>query len=175
MRVPVGRGGQLVPVQQYGGPLKTAGSAAPIPVPRELTLLLSAAVARHPSDWLVPRAINGGDRPCSPNTVEAAIRDARAQVEGLPDRFCFHDLRHYLASLLIASGAHIKTVQTRIRHATAATTLDVYGHLWPDTDESTRAAIGAAIGVRGKPAADRLRTGGAQSGDMSRSEGLADG
>lgn len=151
--------GIIHPVQQYGGgPLKTAGSTAPIPVPRELTLLLSAAVARHPSQWLVPRAINGGDRPCSPNTVEDAIREARTQVEGLPDRFCFHDLRHYLASLLIASGADIKTVQARMRHAAAATTLDVYGHLWPDADESTRMAVGAAIGARGKPAADALRT-----------------
>lgn len=167
--------GIVHPMQQYGGgPLKTAGSAAPIPVPRELTLLLSAAVARHPSEWLVPRAINGGDRPCSPNTVEEAIRAARVQVEGLPDRFCFHDLRHYLASLLIASGADIKTVQARMRHATAATTLDVYGHLWPDADESTRAAIGAAIGSR-RPAADRLRTERRSVEGMARSEGLADG
>jgi integrase len=78
-------------------------------------------------------------------------------VPGLPDRFCFHDLRHYLASLLIASGADIKTVQARMRHATAATTLDVYGHLWPDADESTRAAVGAAIAARETPA-DALRT-----------------
>lgn len=113
----------------------------PIPVPRELTLLLSSAVARYPSEWLVPRSINGGNRPCSRNTVEQAVRTARAKAPGLPDRFCFHDLRHYLASLLIASGADIKTVQARMRHATAATTLDVYGHLWPDADESTRTAV----------------------------------
>jgi integrase len=151
--------GVVHPRMQYGGaPLKTEGSAAPIPVPRELTLLLSAAVARHPSDWMVPRSITGGDRPCSPNTVEEGVRAARARVSGLPDRFCFHDLRHYLASLLIASGADIKTVQARMRHATAATTLDVYGHLWPDADESTRAAVGAAIAARPEIAADALRT-----------------
>ena len=44
--------------------------------------------------------------------------------EGLPEGFTFHDLRHYLASLLIASGADIKTVQARMRHANARTTLD---------------------------------------------------
>jgi integrase len=54
-------------------------------------------------------------------------------------------LRHYLASLLIASGADIKTVQARMRHASARTTLNTYGHLWPDADESTRSAIGAVI------------------------------
>jgi integrase len=70
----------------------------------------------------------------------------------------FHDLRHYLASLLIASGADIKTVQARLRHASASTTLDTYGHLWPDADESTRAAVGAAIRTRIGTAADALRT-----------------
>ena len=46
--------------------------------------------------------------------------------------FRFHDLRHFLASLLIASGADVKVVQARLRHASAKTTLDTYGHLWPD-------------------------------------------
>jgi len=32
-----------------------------------------------------------------------------------------------LASLLIASGADIKTVQARMRHTSARTTLDTYG------------------------------------------------
>jgi integrase len=62
--------------------------------------------------------------------------------------FSFHDLRHYLASLLIASGADIKTVQARMRHATPRNTLDTYGHLWPDADESTRTAVGALIADR---------------------------
>jgi integrase len=69
-----------------------------------------------------------------------------------------HDLRHYFASLLIASGADIKTVQARLRHATAQTTLDIYGHLWPDADESTRAAVGAVIADRLGSAADAPRT-----------------
>jgi hypothetical protein len=48
-----------------------------------------------------------------------------------------------------------------MRHATARTTLDTYGHLWPDADESTRSAIGAVIAERmdsGVAAADPLRT-----------------
>ena len=49
---------------------------------------------------------------------------------------------------MIASGADIKTVQARLRHATAQTTLNVYGHMWPDSDESTRAAVGKVIAAR---------------------------
>ena len=66
----------------------------------------------------------------------------------MPEGFSFHDLRHYLASLLITSGADTKTVQARMRHASARTTLDTYGHMLPDADESTRAAIGAVIKQR---------------------------
>ena len=42
-----------------------------------------------------------------------------------------------------ASGMDIKTVQTPMRHASGAITLDTYGHLWPHADESTRTAVGA--------------------------------
>jgi integrase len=65
------------------------------------------------------------------------------------------------AARRIASGADIKTVQARMRHATARTTLDTYGHLWPDANESTRSAIGALIAKRMDSiatTADGLRT-----------------
>ena len=56
--------------------------------------------------------------------------------------------------MLIASGADVKVVQARMRHASAKTTLDKYGHLWPDSDDSTRAAVAAVFAAR----ADSLRT-----------------
>lgn len=77
-----------------------------------------------------------------------SMRRARAKVSGLPPDFRFHDLRHYLASMLIASGADVKVVQARLRHASAKTTLDTYAHLWPDSDESTRSAIDAVMQTR---------------------------
>lgn len=46
----------------------------------------------------------------------------------------------WLPSLLIASGLDVKTVQARVRHASVKTTL-TYGHLWPDKDESSKAAV----------------------------------
>jgi integrase len=151
--------GVVHPKQQWtnrGGParsvpLKTEGSSQPIPIPRDLALLLSASVQKYPSDMMVT-AGPGTDR-CSVWVIEQAMRKVRGKIEGLPDTFTFHDLRHYLASLLIASGADIKTVQARMRHASATTTLDTYGHLWPDADESTRAAIGAVIRLRTQTAA----------------------
>jgi integrase len=80
-------------------------------------------------------------------------------VAGLPEGFRYQDLRHYLASLLIASGAGVKTVRGCLRHAPATTTLNTYSHLWPDKDEPTRAAIDAVLAAR----AEQIRnTGSAQ-------------
>ena len=47
---------------------------------------------------------------------------------GSPDTR-FHDLRHSYAVASIKSGDDIKTVQENLGHATAAFTLDVYGHV----------------------------------------------
>lgn len=156
--------GVVHPVQQWpADPLKTKGSAQPIPIPNDLALLLSSSVQQWPGEMLVTNGRGGG---CGPWIIERAVREVKPRVEGLPEQFSFHDLRHYLASLLIASGADIKTVQARMRHASATTTLDTYGHLWPDADESTRSAIGAVIAERTAPTkttADDLRTIGSES------------
>jgi integrase len=85
-------------------------------------------VNRWPADWLLTNDAGGQ---LGPWQLDRAVRAARGNVAGLPDGFRFHDLRHYLASLLIASGADVKVVQARLRHASAKTTLDTYGHLWP--------------------------------------------
>ena len=42
---------------------------------------------------------------------------------------CFHDLRHTFTVASIKSGDDIKTVRENLGHATAAFTLDVYGHV----------------------------------------------
>lgn len=46
------------------------------------------------------------------------------------------------------AGRDIKTVATRMRHASPVVTLRVYAHMFPDSDDATRAAIGGAIAAR---------------------------
>ena len=41
-----------------------------------------------------------------------------------------HELRHFYASGLIASGCDVVTIQRALGHASAAETLDTYSHLW---------------------------------------------
>ncbi|MFV0432789.1 MAG: tyrosine-type recombinase/integrase [Leucobacter sp.] len=55
-----------------------------------------------------------------------------------------HDLRHFYASGLIASGCDVVTVQRALGHASGGITLDVYSHLWKTAEDLTR---GAAAGL----------------------------
>jgi integrase len=145
--------GVIHPAVQYPAePLKTDMARTPIPIPASLARQLSAHVARYRAGTLLS-APRGGR--VDPRRLQRALERARVTVEDLPGEFRYHDLRHYFASLLIASGADVKLVQARVRHASAKTTLDTYGHLWPDTEESTRAAIDAVVSAR----ADSVRTG----------------
>lgn len=50
-------------------------------------------------------------------------------MDGRTPNVRFHDLRHICAVASIKSGDDIKTVQNNLGHATAAFTLDVYGHV----------------------------------------------
>jgi integrase len=62
-------------------------------------------------------------------------------IEGLVP----HGLRHTTASLAISAGANVKVVQRLLGHATAAMTLDLYGHLLSDDLSGVAAALSKAI------------------------------
>ena len=57
----------------------------------------------------------------------------------------FHDLRHSYAVVSIQSGDDIKTVQENLGHATAAFTLDVYGHVTEKMKRESAARMEAFI------------------------------
>lgn len=147
--------GIITPAVQYPAEsLKTENSQWPVPIPNTMALALAADVRDHEGQWVL--TTEWGEQ-ANPAQLERRFRTARAHVKGLPEGFRFHDLRHYYASLLISSGLDVKVVQTRLRHASAKTTLDTYAHLWPDSDDTTRAAIEKVMAAR-VGTADNLRT-----------------
>jgi hypothetical protein len=87
-----------LPTSRDAPPPRRGGNG--IPIPRELALLLSAALARSRANMLVSDEL---DAPAGPWAIQRAVR--------------------------------------------AKTTLDVYGHLWPDKDEASRAAVAAGIAI----------------------------
>ena len=57
----------------------------------------------------------------------------------------FHDLRHSYVVASLRSGDDIKTVQGKLGHATAAFTLDVYGHVTNQMQEASAVRMEAYI------------------------------
>jgi len=66
---------------------------------------------------------------------------AAVGIEGLTP----HGLRNTTASLAIQAHANVKVVQRLLGHATAAMTLDRYGHLFDDDLSRVADALGLAI------------------------------
>lgn len=58
--------------------------------------------------------------------------------------YTFHALRHFHASMLIASGATPKEVQVEMGHSSIQVTFDTYGHLFPE-DEAMRVQRAASM------------------------------
>lgn len=67
-----------------------------------------------------------------------------------------YDLRHFMATHLIAQGSDVKTVQSRIGHRRQATTTDTYAHAVPANDRAVADAMDVALD--GVPAKRRRRT-----------------
>ena len=47
--------------------------------------------------------------------------------------------------MLIEGGESVKAVQARLGHASAEETLNTYAHLWPESEDRTRAVVDAAL------------------------------
>jgi hypothetical protein len=102
---------------------------------------------RRVGPWLEPIFTDDGGAPISRTRFSADIWRPAVERAGVPKGVGFHGLRHYYASLLISQGASVKTVQARLGHASATETLNTYAHLWPESEDHTRAAIDRILGT----------------------------
>jgi hypothetical protein len=72
------------------------------------------------------------DKREEPRTQAVLRRAVVARPDSKGAGVTLHKLRHTAASLAIAARADVKVIQTMLGHKSAAITLDVYAHLWPD-------------------------------------------
>jgi integrase len=87
------------------------------------------------------------------------------------DRLRIHDLRGTAASLMISSGANIKVVQRQLGHASAAMTLDLYGHLYEDDLDALSEALDRRFAAATSPSTERSqRASGVSPAPLSRPE-----
>lgn len=139
---------QLVRIRGTGvvvGPLKTPTSYRTVPLPEHVARAIATHIETfgpHPQLGLV--FTNERGAPIQQFPFSTMFTTARTKAR-LPDWATPHDLRHFYASMLIRSGASVKAVQVRLGHSSAKTTLDVYGHLFPDEEDRTRRALEEAF------------------------------
>ena len=81
-----------------------------------------------------------GSSPWHPDSTSRAFRKICQQsgVTGVR----LHDLRHYVATRLLAAGVDVRTVAGRLGHRNPSTTLNVYSHFVPETDREAADALG---------------------------------
>src|SRR5215204_7057874 len=87
-------------------------------------------------------------RSAAGNELQRSVswREAKAAI-GRPE-LRVHDLRHTAASMWLASGADPKVVQRVLGHATAAMTMDLYGHMIDRNLGDTAQRLGGPTGAR---------------------------
>jgi integrase len=82
-------------------------------------------------------------RPFHPETL-SGLFVRQAKRAGLPP-IRLHDLRHSVASILLARGVHPKVVSEMLGHATIALTLDTYSHVIPSLQQEAASVVAAAV------------------------------
>ena len=124
--------------QPHFGPVKTRSSNRRLP----LSETVANAIAVHldtygPGPWNLVFTTQRGQpigRTTFAQTLRTTTRDLGIEATS-------HDFRHHCASLLIAAGCPVTTVQHFLGHKNASETLDTYAHLWPHDDHRLRQAI----------------------------------
>jgi len=129
--------------------------ARTVPLVAELVPVIDRwAAGKEPEAWLFA-APGGGPLRVSNWKRSVGWRAARVAA-GVPD-VRVHDLRHTAASLWLAAGADPKVVQRMLGHATAAMTMDLYGHVVDASLWQAAGLIGGTTGASGPPQG-RIRT-----------------
>lgn len=122
-------------------PLKTDAAVRDIHIPQRTIVALRA----HESP---PNALNlvfpsQRGKLASPTHVSRRVVREVFDSCDLPKGEGLHLLRHTYASVLIASGASAKVLQVMLGHEDVTTTMNVYGHLFPEAWEQAASAVGA--------------------------------
>lgn len=108
---------------------------------RTLNLTLS------PSAFLFSTAADAST-PMRPDGATQAVARLRDKL-GMPG-LRLHDLRHFVATQLLADGVPVKAVADRLGHADVATTLRVYAHALEAADVEAAASMGRILSLNAK-------------------------
>lgn len=113
-------------------------------MPRFLVDALAAHLGARAADpeALVFTAPDGG--PFRHNAWYRSHFEEAVRQAGLNPAPRFHDLRHTCVALLVANGAHARSIMEQLGHSTIHVTMDTYGHVFPSTLDALAAGLDAA-------------------------------
>lgn len=154
--VTVSKACSVVEGQQIAKEPKTKTSRRTVAIPHFLALRIKAMKVERlkyrlslgdywqGAEWLF---IQDNGKQMSYSTPYSAFRDTIARYnKGRPvadqlPLIPFHGLRHTSATLLIASKQDVRTVSSRLGHAQASTTMNIYAHALQETDRKASNAL----------------------------------
>jgi len=93
------------------------------------------------NDLVFPNTTGGHLNACLANRTLKEI----IQGTDMPPTLHAHSLRHSFASILIDSGANVKTVQDALGHSSSRMTLDIYSHSFASARARAMEAVSLAI------------------------------
>ncbi len=123
---------------------KSTASVRRVPMPKELheTLQQHLLTAHENSCDLVFCTKQG--TPLDPgNVVRREFKPALTRAGLRSVRF--HDLRHSFVAMLLELDINLKVIQELVGHASIQTTMDIYGHLLPETKQQAVQRISDAL------------------------------
>jgi integrase len=110
---------------------------------RAETAEVALAVGAHPGPWVFA-ADPLGVTAVRPDRMTHQFAELRRSL-GL-DGVRLHDVRHFVATSLLAAGVDPRTVAGRLGHARTSTTLDVYAAFVPARDRDAAEVLGRLLG-----------------------------
>ncbi|WEV69929.1 site-specific integrase [Bifidobacterium sp. ESL0775] len=117
-----------------------SGITRKVPIPAFLVPRIKEQIDGRPFDsWLFPNSQGG--HIADPNWRDRVWRKAVAGSGLDVPNLVIHSLRHTYASLSIAAGASVKTLQSAMGHADATETLNIYADLWPEQLDNVADAL----------------------------------
>lgn len=135
---------------------KTAGSRRPIPITPETVELLSRHLrlqneerlkqgAKYKAQGFVFASPEGDPLHLS-NLSGREFKRLLVKAGLDPAQFRLYDLRHTMATLLLAANVHPKIVSERLGHSKIALTLDTYSHVLPSMQQTATDELSRVLG-----------------------------
>lgn len=87
---------------------------------------------------------NDVGEPIDPSNLTKRVFEPALKMAGLI-HVRFHDLRHSYAAALISAGENPKWIQKQLGHSSIMITLDIYGHLLPETEKNASERLEQAL------------------------------